>query len=141
MSVLEQIERFKGYGFVYVPVNPETKKPKTVETKKGWEWKSIPWTTDDFIQAGAVGIQHEKSNIIDVDFDNENAIKFKHLLPKTFTFKSPGGIHMLYRYPGETRQFKTYADRSKKGSVIVEVLHNTQTVFLMKIKVERYLIQ
>ena len=110
MSVLEQIERFKDYGFVYVPVNPETKKPKTVETKEGWEWKSIPWTTDDFIQAGAVGIQHEKSNIIDVDFDNENAIRFKHLLPKTFTFQSPGGIHMLYRYPGETRQFKTYAD-------------------------------
>ena len=130
MSVLEQIERFKDYGFVYVPVNPETKKPKTVETKEGWEWKSIPWTEEDLVQAGAVGIQHEKSNIIDVDFDNETAIKFKHLLPKTFTFQSPGGIHMLYRYPGETRPYKTYADRKRKDSVIVEVLHNTQTVFL-----------
>jgi len=133
MDILAQLNQFKKYGFVYVPVNEETKKPKTQLTAKGdWEWKSVDWQDDDFVQAGAAGIQHEKSNVIAVDFDNPKAIQFASFLAPSFTIQTPKGLQRFYKFGGKTRQFKTLSDRKDAGSVIVEVLHNTQSVFIGK---------
>ena len=131
MSILEQVRSFQSQGIHCVPVqNIITKKPKT----KNGHWKNVIWTDEDFLNSEAFGIEHEKSNIIDIDFDNYAALKFRHLLPLDTLIigKVENGVkmptHYFYRYDGKRNWMKHLEDRNKSDSVIVEILTNTQTV-------------
>lgn len=77
MTILEQVKSFEAQGIYCVPVEAGGKKPLT---KEG-HWKDVVWLDEDFQKASAFGIQHEKSNIIDLDFDDLSSINFQHLLP------------------------------------------------------------
>jgi KaiC/GvpD/RAD55 family RecA-like ATPase len=128
-NILEQRDYFKQRGLYPIPVL-ESKKPLT----KNGAWKDVKdWTDQDFIQAGGIGIEHEKSKIIDIDFDDPDAIKFQHLLPNTFGLgKKINGFvmttHLFYHTDFKCKKTTYLSDRNKKDSVIVEVLTNTQTV-------------
>ncbi len=131
MNILQQVKSFQSIGIHCVPVeNIITKKPKT----KNGHWKNVEWSDQDFINANAFGIEHEKSNIVDIDFDNLAAIKFRHLLPLDTLIigKTVDGVkiptHYFYRVNGKKVKITHLEDRNKKDSVIVEILTNTQTV-------------
>ncbi len=130
MTILEQVKSLRAQGIYCVPANIHSKKP----INKNGRWKNTDWLDEDFINASAFGIEHEKSNIIDIDFDDLNAIKFQHLLPldtlivgkveKEITYPT----HIFYRYDGKRNKITHLEDRYKPDSVIVEVLTNTQTI-------------
>jgi len=131
MNILQQVKSFQSIGIHCVPVeNTITKKPKI----KNGHWKNVEWSDQDFLNANAFGIEHEKSNIVDIDFDNLSAIKFRHLLPLDTLIigKIVDGVkiptHYFYRYKGNKKTLKHFEDRNKLDSVIVEILTNTQTV-------------
>ena len=42
----------------------------------------MEWLDSDFLKADAFGIQHERSNVVDLDFDLLSATRFQHLLPR-----------------------------------------------------------
>jgi len=140
-NILEQVKSFQAQGIYCVPVPVGKKQPAAKhlgkyndEGKPIYEWKNIQWTDDDFLDAKAFGIEHEKSHIIDFDFDDLDAIKFQHLLPlDTLVIgKIENGVkystHVFYKYKGIKKTIKLLEDKSKKDSVIIEVLTNTQTV-------------
>ena len=77
MNILEQVKSFQSQGIYCLPVNITTKKP----IAKYGHWKGVSWTDQDFLDANAFGIEHEISNIIDIDFDDLSAIQFQHLIP------------------------------------------------------------
>ena len=128
-NILEQRDYFKQRGLYPIPVL-ENKKP----LNKNGSWKNVDsWEDADFIKAGGIGIEHERSKIIDIDFDDPLAIKFQHLLPTTFSLgKKINGItattHLFYHTDFKCKKETYLADRNQKDSVIVEVLTNTQTV-------------
>lgn len=124
-NLLEQVNKYKTYGLKFVPVDPDTKKPH----EKNGHWKGVDWTDDDFAVARGAGIMHKESNIIAVDYDDAAAWNFRSILPPTLTIKTVKGYQQFYSYDGETKLFDVKADR-KKGKKIIEVLHNTQSVFL-----------
>jgi putative DNA primase/helicase len=130
MTILEQVKSFGSQGIYCLPVDIATKRP----INKNGRWKNVEWTDQDFLKAEAFGIEHEKSNIIDIDFDNLEALKFRHLLPLDTLIigKVVDGnkiaTHYFYRYEGNKKTLKHLEDRNKKDSVIVEILTNTQTV-------------
>ena len=128
-NILEQVNYFKQRGLFPIPVK-EDKKP----LNKNGAWKNVDnWEDADFLTAGGIGIEHERSKIIDIDFDDPLAIKFQHLLPTTFSLgKKINGItattHLFYHTDFKCKKTTYLADRDQKDSVIVEVLTNTQTV-------------
>ena len=71
-NILEQVNYFKQRGLFPIPVK-EDKKP----LNKNGAWKNVDnWEDADFLTAGGIGIEHERSKIIDIDFDDPLAIKF-----------------------------------------------------------------
>jgi len=128
-NILEQVNYFKQRGLFPIPVK-EDKKP----LNKNGAWKNVDnWEDADFLTAGGIGIEHERSKIIDIDFDDPLAIKFQHLLPTTFSLgKKINGItattHLFYHTDFKCKKTTYLADRDEKDSVVVEVLTNTQTV-------------
>ena len=88
-NILEQVKYFEAQGIYCVPVESGGKKPLT----KNGLWKDVEWLDSDFLKADAFGIQHEKSNIVDVDFDFLLSTRFQHLLPDTLTIgKKVNGV-------------------------------------------------
>ena len=130
MTILEQVKSFHEQGIYCVPANITNKRP----INKNGHWKNVEWTDEDFLNASAIGIEHEKSGIIDIDFDDLNAIKFQHLLPRdTLTVgkienSKTYPTHLFYRYEGFRKKITHLEDRNKLDSVIVEILTNTQTI-------------
>ena len=132
MSILPQVNHFKNYGLQIVPVVPGDKQPLT----KNGKWKDVLWTDDDYQRAEAGGIIHEASNVIDIDFDDPIAYKFRHLLPQDTLIvgKKINGIveptHYFFKVDDTIKRktTKLLFDRYQKDSVIVEMLTNTQTV-------------
>ena len=87
MINVENLEKFKSYGFALTPVikskNPdEDKKPKL----KDFKWTS-DWSDQELLDANRIGAFHRDSKIFDVDFDDKNYIanQFYDLLPNTLT--------------------------------------------------------
>ena len=130
MTILEQVKSLQAQGIYCVPVESGGKKPLT----KNGSWKDVEWLDSDFLKADAFGIQHERSNVVDLDFDLLSATRFQHLLPRDTLIigkKENGKLyatHFFYRYEGVKKKITHLEDRNKKDSVIVEILTNTQTV-------------
>jgi len=134
------IKQFQEWGFTLVPLKDKDKKPQSKSTgkhdakgKETWSWKKskgITWSNDEISSASRLGVDHEASNIIDIDFDNLDATKFMSMLPETLTIgKDVEGkqisTHKLYRYDGN-RKSESYGKNTDDGCVI-ELLTNTQT--------------
>ena len=138
--MIEQIKKFQEWGFTLVPLKDKDKKPKSKFTgkydakgKKLFSWKKskgIAWSDQELLDSSRLGVDHEASNIIDIDFDKLAATKFMHMLPETLTIgKDVEGetisTHELYRYDGNKKS-ESYGKNTDDGCVI-ELLTNTQT--------------
>lgn len=136
MSILAEVNHFKQYGLEIVPVLAGEKKPLTRKINDQWVWKGIKWSDEDYHRAEAGGIIHRDSDVIDFDFDDPLAYKFRHLLPQDTLIigKKVNGIveptHYFFKVDETIQRKKTtlLADRYKKDSVIIEMLTDTQTV-------------
>ena len=132
--MIEQVKKFQEWGFTLVPLKDKEKKPKSKLCKDGkYHWKkkhNVEWTDQELLDSSRVGVDHEASNIIDVDFDNLVATKFMSMLPESLTIgKDVEGktisTHKLYRYDGN-RKSESYGKNTDDGCII-ELLTNTQT--------------
>ena len=88
MADKELIRKFQEWGCTLVPLKDNEKKPKSKMVGDSWHWKkkhNVEWSNDELLAASRIGIDHEASDIIDIDFDAIGATKFMHLLPETLT--------------------------------------------------------
>ena len=129
------VKQFQSWGMKLVPLNDDTKKPKTKPVqdhtgKVNYKWKDVEWTDNDIAAANTIGVMHQESNIIDVDFDSPEAQSFIHMLPNTLTIGKkingrPVATHKLYSYSGKTKTL-SFGKSTSEGCQL-ELLTNTQT--------------
>ena len=136
MRSIDDLERWRSYGFVLTPVN----KDKTPGLKPKQKWK-YDWTDEDLLQAERLGVFHEQSNVFTIDFDDESytAHQYLQLLPDTFTDGRMLGskkilTHRTYKVNGSGAPTigggaKYPKSISKKKGLLVEVLTGKQTIF------------
>ena len=138
MNTIEEIKTFKELGFTLVPLD-KNKKPKAKRTEDGqYSWKFenkatkklATWSDDELLKANGLGVSHDHSKVVDVDFDNPNARLFVSCFPTTFTLgkKNGSGIiptHVIYKSKGKKY---SYPKNAKQGSTVIELLTATQTV-------------
>ena len=83
------LDKYQKWGCTLVPLKDNEKKPKSKLCADGkYHWKKkhyVEWTESELLAASRIGIDHEASDIIDIDFDAIGATKFMHLLPETLT--------------------------------------------------------
>ena len=81
MRTIDDLERYKKYGFVLTPVKND-KKP---ETKDG-NW-FYDWSDEELLKADNLGFYHKQSNVFTIDFDDKNYVAHRYLslFPHTFT--------------------------------------------------------
>ena len=88
LSKKELIDKFQKWGWTLVPLQDNVKKPKSKKINGEWRWKKkfgVEWSNDELLSASRLGVEHDESGIIDIDFDDPIARKFMHLLPETLT--------------------------------------------------------
>jgi len=138
MNTMEEIKTFRELGFTLVPLD-KNKKPKAKRTEDGqfsWKFenkatkKLATWSDDELLKANGLGVSHDHSKVVDVDFDNPNARLFVSCFPTTFTLgkKNGSGIiptHVIYKSKGKKY---SYPKNAKQGSTVIELLTATQTV-------------
>ena len=125
----ELIKKFQEQGCKLIPLQDKEKKPKSKKVNGSWKWKDVEWLDDELLAASRLGIDHEASNVIDVDIDAKDGTQFIDLLPETLTIgKDVEGrtvsTHKLYRY--ELGKTESYGKNTDDGCVI-EILSKTQT--------------
>ena len=102
--------KYHRAGYCPIPIEPRTKKPVD------FEWQNLRFSENEletlFQPTNNVGVLLGKaSGLVDIDLDNENAIKLgPRLLPETafrFGRASKPNSHLVYEVPdpGATRQF------------------------------------
>ena len=128
---IDDIKRWKSYGFVMTPV--ENKRPK------GKTWRK-DWSDDELLKAERLGFYQKDSNVFTIDFDDQGFVahKYINMLPDTFTDgkKVNGNIiatHKTYKVNGVAPpKFKYPPKASKKDGLILETLSSKQTTFVGK---------
>ena len=135
MRSIDDLNRWKDYGFVMTPVQ-DNKHPET----KNSEWY-YTWSFHELLAAKRLGVFHEKSSVFTIDFDDDDYVahKYLHLLPPTFTDgKVVNGqkvmTHKTYKVNGSGAPtiggYPKYPKNiSKKKGLLVEVLTGKQTIF------------
>ena len=136
MRTIDDIKRWKGYGFALTPIQDGTKKPKLKDGK----WSS-DWSDQELLNSERLGFFHKDSNVFTVDFDDKSYVShgYMSLLPMTFTdgkiIKFNGQpasapTHRTYKINGHgALNFKYPAVKSKDGGLLIETLSSTQTIF------------
>ena len=132
----ELIEKYQSWGCKLIGVG-NNKKPIPINGK----WKDVEYPKSMLLAAPYVGIDHEASGTIDLDFDDKklNAHKFSSLLPATHTigkkYNGSGVItsnHFLYFKPKDVEvKTESFPKSTKgKGKKIIELLPNTQSRYI-----------
>ena len=136
MRSIDDLKRWKSYGFALTPIQDGTKKPKLKDGK----WSS-DWSDQELLNSERLGFFHKDSNVFTVDFDDKSYVShgYMSLLPMTFTdgkvIKSDGQptsapTHRTYKINGHgALNFKYPAVKSKDGGLLIETLSSTQTIF------------
>ena len=133
MRTRDDLKRWKSYGYVMTPSDPETKAPITVDKKHFFDW------TDDQLEiAKRLAFYQRESGVYTVDFDDPDYVAHGYcsMLPDTFTDgKMVDGklikTHKTYKINGAgAAKFKYPPDaKGKKDGLLVETLHTTNTIF------------
>ena len=145
MNREELIEKYQSYGCRVIPVG-KNKKPLGKLCSDGkYHWKTkwnVEYSKSMLLSAPYVGIDHEASNVFDIDFDDKllNAHKFSSLLPATHTVGKkyngsgiPTSNHFLYFKPDNVEVKKvSYPKDADKGQTIIELLPKTQSRYIGK---------
>ena len=137
MNREELIEKYKSYGCKLIAVG-NNKKPIPIKGK----WKiDEEYPRNMLLAAPYIGIDHEASGTIDLDFDDKtlNAHKFSSSLPATHSIGKKyngSGIatsnHFLYFKPDDVEiKTESFPKTTKgKGKKIIELLPNTQSRYI-----------
>ena len=151
MSITEEQYKFLiDEGFVLTPVNPNTKKPKSVEDDNGeWHWK-FDWEKKDIMEAESIGCyhrvpipkSHKKKNIsgaVDPDDKTNTVHKYMSLIPATMTVTkivngSPIQTQRIYKQNGKGFPKLDYGGASKADGKILETLQSGISVIHSKDK-------
>tara|TARA_R100001129_G_scaffold103221_1_gene70492 strand:- start:125 stop:454 length:330 start_codon:yes stop_codon:yes gene_type:complete len=82
MRSIDDLKRWKSYGFALTPIQDGTKKPKLKDGK----WSS-DWSDQELLNSERLGFFHKDSNVFTVDFDDKSYVShgYMSLLPMTFT--------------------------------------------------------
>jgi|TARA_R100000697_G_scaffold4802_1_gene9966 hypothetical protein len=136
MRSLDDLKRWKDYGFVLTPV-AEDKSPG-LKPKQKWKYD---WSDETLLSADRLGVFHDPSSVFSIDFDDDDYVahKYLQLLPDTFTDgKVINGhrvmTHRTYKANGQgapsINGYPKYPKNiSKKKGLLVEVLTGKQTIF------------
>tara|TARA_R110000823_G_C15944858_1_gene500816 strand:+ start:557 stop:2428 length:1872 start_codon:yes stop_codon:yes gene_type:complete len=148
MITKEQLNKYKEWGLTLIPLTTDTKKPQSKFTGRykpngdeEWSWKKskgITYSDNELLAASRLGIDHEASNTIDIDFDDKqlHAHKFIDILPATLTigkiYNGSGRAtanHKLFLKPKNVEMItESYPKKVEdKGKKIIELLPNTQS--------------
>ena len=82
MRTRDDLERWRNFGFVMTPSDPETKAPITKDGKHFFDW------TDDQLEiARRLAFYQRESGVYTVDFDDPDRVAhgYSSMLPDTFT--------------------------------------------------------
>ena len=130
---IDDLERWKNYGFVMTPSDPETKRPITVDGKHCFDWSD-----DQLERAKRVAFYQRESGVYTVDFDDPDRVAHGYcsMLPDTFTdgkvvdgkmitthktYKINGAGAVKFKYPKDAK--------GKKDGLLIETLTSTTTIF------------
>ena len=133
MRTRDDLERWRNFGFVMTPSDPETKAPITKEGKHFFDW------TDDQLEiARRLAFYQRESGVYTVDFDDPDRVAhgYSSMLPDTFTdgkvvngswlvthktYKINGAGALKFRYPLDAK--------GKEDGLLIETLYSTNTIF------------
>lgn len=130
---IDDLERWKNYGFVMTPSDPETKRPININGKHCFDWSD-----DQLERARRVAFYQRESGVYTVDFDDPDYVAHGYcsMLPDTFTDgKSVDGkmipTHKTYKINGAGAvKFKYPKDaKGKNDGLLIETLTSTTTIF------------
>ena len=136
MRTIDDLKRWKDYGFVMTPVNQD----KTPGLKPKQKWK-YDWSDEILLSADRLGVFHDQSSVFTIDFDDDAYVAHQYLrqLPDTFTDGRFIGdhhvmTHRTYKLNGQGAPTiggaaKYPKNISKKKGLLVEVLTGKQTIF------------
>ena len=130
---IDDLERWKNYGFVMTPSDPETKRPITVDGKHCFDWSD-----DQLERAKRVAFYQRESGVYTVDFDDPDRVAHGYcsMLPDTFTdgkvvdgkmitthktYKINGAGAVKFKYPKDAK--------GKNDGLLIETLTSTTTIF------------
>ena len=133
MRTRDDLERWRNFGFVMTPSDPETKAPITKDGKHFFDW------TDDQLEiARRLAFYQRESGVYTVDFDDPDRVAhgYSSMLPDTFTdgkvvngswvvthktYKINGAGALKFRYPPDAK--------GKEDGLLIETLYSTNTIF------------
>ena len=133
MRTRDDLERWRNFGFVMTPSDPETKAPITKDGKHFFDW------TDDQLEiARRLAFYQRESGVYTVDFDDPDRVAhgYSSMLPDTFTdgkvvngswlvthktYKINGAGALKFRYPQDAK--------GKEDGLLIETLYSTNTIF------------
>jgi hypothetical protein len=146
MRTIDDLKRWKGYGYVMTPSNPRTKQPKTAflgnyndDGTKKFEHKK-DWPDEDLLKAECLTKYERESGTYTADFDDPDGVAHGYIsmLPDTFTDGKVAdwcdaviATHKTYKINGAGAvKFKYPPDaKGKKDGLLVETLYSTNTIF------------
>ena len=132
MRTIDDLERYKKYGFVLTPVQ-KNKKPETKDGKWFYDWSD-----EELLKADNLGFYHKQSNVFTIDFDDKNYVAHRYLslFPHTFTdgkdlLGQAPYTHLTYKVNGQgALKFKYPAKaKGKEDGLLIETLTSTHTWF------------
>ncbi len=132
MRTIDDLKRWKKYGFILTPAN-EDKSPGEYPQQK---WK-LDWSDEALLRARLLGVFHDASSVFTIDFDDKDFVAHKYisLLPDTFTDgKIVDGkrifTHKTYKLNGTKPTFHKYPPKvSKEKGLLLECLTTAHTIF------------
>ena len=143
---LDKINKLKGYGLHLISI--ENKKPKYKRIGKNgsaeYSWKFADPEHEKFLEFSDeellkydLGVNHEASRTVAVDFDCEEALKFKDLIPDTLTVSSTydGTTKVrqkIFKLASDVEEVhesfpKANSKHQQKDGTVIEKLAHTQS--------------
>ena len=133
MRTRDDLERWRNFGFIMTPSDPDTKAPITVDGKH-----CFIWSNDQLEIAKRLAFFHKESGVYTIDFDDPDRVAndYSSMLPDTFTdgkvvngswvvthktYKINGAGAVKFRYPPDAK--------GKKDGLLIETLTSTNTIF------------
>ena len=133
MRTRDDLERWRNFGFIMTPSDPDTKAPITVDGKH-----CFIWSNDQLEIAKRLAFFHKESGVYTIDFDDPDRVAndYSSMLPDTFTdgkvvngswvvthktYKIKGAGAVKFRYPPDAK--------GKKDGLLIETLTSTNTIF------------
>ena len=116
MRSIDDLKRWKDYGFILTPAAAD----KSPGLKPKQKWK-FDWSDEVLLRADRIGVFHDASSVFTIDFDDKDYVAHKYisLLPDTFT---DGKIldgkriltHKTYKLNGTKPTFSQYPPNISK---------------------------